>query len=189
MLKKQMAFKGGKLIQLITDSPVNNNKIYANRYQGAIGIWYFIIDSVIHFENLLALILLVMIYYSEMYNQVNLYFPIIALLVNISLMCLRNITFELRQRKVTNKINTKLYQHLMISRKFCRFMNIRQADIKPGCILRLFSGQEFPADCLILDIQGAAGQKCFVTSGPFDDTTGIIQKKSYSATQNKTGSR
>lgn len=63
-----MAFKGGKLIQLITDSPVNNNKIYANRYQGAIGIWYFIIDSVIHFENLLALILLVMIYYSEMYN-------------------------------------------------------------------------------------------------------------------------
>lgn len=40
------------------------------------------IDSVIHFENLLALLLLVMIYYSEMYNQVNLYFSIIALLIN-----------------------------------------------------------------------------------------------------------
>lgn len=42
---------------------------------------------------------------------------------------------------------------------------------------------------LILDIQGAAGQKCFVTSGPFDDSTGIIQKKSYGGTSNKTGSK
>lgn len=141
LLKKQMAFRGGKLIQLITDTPAdNNNKIYANRYQGIIGIWYFCIDSVIHFENVLAVFLFVMIYYSETYNQLEVHFPIIALLVNVSLMCIRNITFELRQRKVTNKINNKSYQHLMISRKFCRFMPIRQADVKPGCILRLFSG-------------------------------------------------
>lgn len=113
------------MIQIITDSPVNNNKIFANRYQGLIGIWYFIIDSIIHFENLLAVLLAIMIYFSEMYNQIDIYFPIIALFVNVSLMCIRNLTFEFRQRKVTNKINNKTYQHLMISRKFCRFMPIR----------------------------------------------------------------
>ena len=32
------------------------------------------------------------------------------------------------------------------------------------------------------------GQKCYVTSGPFDDSTNIIQKKSYSAISNKAGS-
>lgn len=76
----------------------------------------------------------------------------------------------------------------MITRKIKRFLPITWADVKPGYILRIKSGQEFPADCLILDIQGAAGQKCFVTSGPFDHSTGIIQKKSFAGTSNKTGS-
>lgn len=77
----------------------------------------------------------------------------------------------------------------MITRKLKKFVPITWADVKPGYILRMKSGQEFPADCLILDIQGAAGQKCFVTSGPFDESTGIIQKRSYVATSNKTGSK
>lgn len=174
--------------QLITDQPNNSNKIFANRYQGLIGVWYFIIDSTFHFENILAIILLCMILYSQEYNQVNYSFAIVALLVNVGLMCVRNITFELRQRKVTNKINNRTIEFLMITRKIKRFIPINWADVKPGYILRLTSGQEFPADCLILDIQGAAGQKCFVTTGPFDEATGIIQKKSYSATSNKTGS-
>jgi magnesium-transporting ATPase (P-type) len=45
----------------------------------------------------------------------------------------------------------------MISRKVKKFVPITWADVKPGYILRVKSGQEFPADCLILDIQGAAG--------------------------------
>ena len=77
----------------------------------------------------------------------------------------------------------------MITRKVKRFLPITWADAKPGYVLRIKSGQEFPADCLILDIQGAAGQKCFVTAGPFDDSTGIIQKKSFGGTSNKTGSK
>ena len=63
------------------------------------------------------------------------------------------------------------------------------SEVKPGQIVRVKSGQEFPADCLILDIQGAAGQKCFVTAGPFDDSTGIILKKSYAGTSNKTNQK
>lgn len=66
----------------------------------------------------------------------------------------------------------------MITVKFApRFYPITWADIKPGYIIKVRSGQEFPADCLILDIQGSNGstaQKCYVTSGPFDDATGII---------------
>ncbi len=89
-------------------------------------------------------------------------------------MAMRNLTLELRQRKVTNKINNKQIEYLMITRKVQRFMPITWADVKPGYILRIKSGQEFPADCLILDIQGASGQKCFVSTGPFDDATGII---------------
>jgi len=130
-----------------------------------------------------------LILYSQEYNQIEISFPIVALSVNFGLMCMRNLTLELRQRKVTNKINNKQIEYLMITRKVKRFLPITWADAKPGYILRIKSGQEFPADCLILDIQGAAGQKCFVTSGPFDDSTGIVQKKSYAGTMNKTGSK
>jgi len=115
-----------------------------------------------------------MIRMSAEYNQVDQQFAIVALLVNVVLMCVRNLTFEMRQRKVTNKINHKVIEFLMITRKVKKFIPITWSDVKPGHILRINSGQEFPADCLILDIQGAAGQKCFVTSGPFDDSTGII---------------
>lgn len=62
--KKQMEMKGGKLHQLISDQIVNSNKIYSNRYQGAFGAWYFIIDSIVHFENILAVFLLFLILYS-----------------------------------------------------------------------------------------------------------------------------
>ena len=59
--KKQMELKGGKLHQLISDQIVNSNKIYANRYQGGYGLWYFLIDSTFHFENVLAMLLFFLI--------------------------------------------------------------------------------------------------------------------------------
>ena len=62
--KKQMEFKGGKLHQMISDQVRNSNKIYANRYQGGFGVWYFIIDTTFHFENILAVILFFLILYS-----------------------------------------------------------------------------------------------------------------------------
>ena len=105
--KKQMEFKGGKLHQMISDQVKNSNKIYANRYQGGFGVWYFLIDTTVHFENILAIILFFLILYSQEYNQIEISFPIVALSVNFGLMCMRNLTLELRQRKVTNKINNK----------------------------------------------------------------------------------
>ena len=70
----------------------------------------------------------------------NYSFPIVALLVNVFLMCIRNLNFELRQRKVTNKINNKMIEFLMITRKMKRFVGIRWADVKPGHLLRVMSG-------------------------------------------------
>ena len=150
--KKQMEFKGGKLHQTISDQVINSNKIYANRYQGGFGAWYFIIDSTFHFENVLAMLLFLLIMYAPEYNQIEISFPIVALTINIMLMCMRNLSLEFRQRKVTNKINNKQIEYLMITRKVKRFLRITWADAKPGYILRVKSGQEFPADCLILDI-------------------------------------
>lgn len=103
-------------------------------------MWYFIIDSTFHFENILAILLLIMILYSYEYNQVPYSFAIVALLVNISLMCIRNLSFEFRQRKVTNKINNKQIDFLMITRKVKRWIPICWADVKPGYILRIKSG-------------------------------------------------
>ena len=40
----------------------------------------------------------------------------------------------------------------MLTRKEKKFTSITWADAKPGYILKIKSGQEFPADCLILDI-------------------------------------
>ena len=115
-------------------------------------MWYFIIDCVYHFENFLALLLFVMIFYSERSNSIDKSFPITTLMVNISLMAIRNITFELRQRKITNKINNKVLEFLMITVKVKRFIPITWSEIKPGHIVKVRSGQEFPADCLLLDI-------------------------------------
>jgi hypothetical protein len=56
------------------------------------------------------------------------------------LMCLRNLTLELRQRKVTNKINNKMIEYLMITRNVTRFLPITWADAKPGYILKIKSG-------------------------------------------------
>ena len=171
---------------------MNSNKIYANRYQGTLGVWYFTIDCVYHFENFLAILLFTIVYYSVKYNSLSLNFPATTLLVNIILMAIRNITFEVRQRKITNKINNKWLEFLMITVKFKKFIPLKWADIKPGYIVKVRSGQEFPADCLLLDIRsewGSSAQRCFVTSGPFDDSTGIIQKKSFAGTANKTGSK
>ena len=63
-----------------------------------------------------------------------------ALSVNFTLMCMRNLTLELRQRKVTNKINMKTIEYLMITRKVKRFLPITWADAKPGYVLRIKSG-------------------------------------------------
>jgi len=94
--KKQMEFKSGKRHQLITDQFVNSNKIYANRYNGLLGVWYFVIDCIYHFENFLAVVLFFLIMMSEKYNDVSASFPIVTLSVNITLMAIRNVTFELR---------------------------------------------------------------------------------------------
>jgi magnesium-transporting ATPase (P-type) len=80
-----------------------------------------------------------------------------ALIVNIFLMIVRNIVFEMRQRAVTLKINKKIVENLWISRKFKKYVPIFWAECKPGHIIRVTSGQEFPADCLILDIAGVSG--------------------------------
>jgi len=82
--------------QIITDQERNSNKIYANRYSGLIGVWYFFIDTTIHFENILAVLLLLMIRFSSEYNQVDQSFAIIAFSMNILLMSIRNIIFEMR---------------------------------------------------------------------------------------------
>lgn len=72
-------------------------------------------------------------------------------------MALKNLSLEFRQRRVSNIINSKQIEWLMITRRVKRWIPISWADIKIGYILRVKSGQEFPADCLILDIVGAAG--------------------------------
>jgi len=93
-----------------------------------------------------------MIFYSERYNSIEIWFPIVNFIVNITLMAIRNITFEMRQRKITNKINNKYLEVLLITIKVKKFMPITWSEIKPGHIVKVRSGQEFPADCLLLDI-------------------------------------
>jgi hypothetical protein len=99
-----------------------------------------VLDTTFHFENILALILFFLILQSQEYNQIEISFPIVALSVNFVLMCIKNLTLELRQRKVTNKINFKTIDYLMITRRIYGFMPITWADVKPGYILRIKSG-------------------------------------------------
>jgi magnesium-transporting ATPase (P-type) len=81
-------------------------------------------------------------------------FPIVALSVNVALMSIRNVVFEMRQRAVTQKINDKVIECLWITRNIARYIPITWSECKPGHIVKIKSGQEFPADCLILEIAG-----------------------------------
>ena len=114
VFKKQMEFKSGKLHQVITDQVTNTNEIFANRYQGTLGLWYFFIDTVLHFENFLSLLLFLLIWFNQS-EMISISFPLMALSVNVLLMMVRNIAFEMRQRTVTRKINDKIVSALYIS--------------------------------------------------------------------------
>jgi hypothetical protein len=87
-----------------------------------IGIWYFFIDTANHFENFLAVVLITMYVWRGNSSGISFFLPFIALSVNLGLMCIRNLTFEIRQRKVTNKINKKTVEYLMITRVTKRFL-------------------------------------------------------------------
>ena len=103
-------------------------------------MWYFIVDSILHFENILAILLFGLILYSQEYNQIDISFPIVALTINIALMFFKNLTLEMRQRGVSNKINGKILVYMLITRKVKRFLPITWADVKVGHILRIKSG-------------------------------------------------
>ena len=127
-----MEFKGGKIHQIISDQSKNTNKIYANRYQGGFGLWYFLIDTVVHFENVLSVILFLLIVYSQEYNQVDVTYPVLAFSVNFGLMIIKNLSLEMRQRVVTSQINNKMVDYLMITRKIKRFLPIMWSEVKAG---------------------------------------------------------
>ena len=102
--------RGGKCHQLITDQEHNSNRIFANRYYGRgwVGLWYFLIDCVYHFENLLLMLVIAIVMYGRSISttssselSIPLYFPLSALIINFLLMATRNIIFEMRQLKVT----------------------------------------------------------------------------------------
>ena len=84
-------------------------------------------------------------------------YPITIIILNIVLMGIRNFIFEERQKKVTAKINNKQIMYLYISRSSSNFVPISWEKVKPGYIIKIRKGEEFPADCLILDIQGQSG--------------------------------
>ena len=67
-------------------------------------------------------------------------YPIVALSVNFGLMSIKNLTLEMRQRKVTAWINDKQIEYLIITRKIKRFVPVGWADVKPGYIIRVRSG-------------------------------------------------
>jgi len=50
-----------------------------------LGVWYFVIDTSIHFENLLAFILFLATFYVDRFSEVTYSYAVTALTVNIFL--------------------------------------------------------------------------------------------------------
>lgn len=103
--------------------------IYASRYRGFLGVWYFVVDCLYHFENFLAILLFFTIFYSDDPDQLGISYPIISISVNVLLTALRNTTFELRQRRVSNSINNKLVEVLLITLKIKRFIPVTWSEV------------------------------------------------------------
>mmetsp|Transcript_1509 Transcript_1509/g.2021 ORF Transcript_1509/g.2021 Transcript_1509/m.2021 type:complete len:184 (-) Transcript_1509:6144-6695(-) len=183
-----MEFKDGKLQQLITDQHHNSNMIYANFYHGPLGILRFVRDTFLYFENFLLVVLAALCFFGEQYTVISYSYPITALIINVLLAAAKMLFFEERQWTLTERISRKRADYLHITNKSKKFVATSWGDLKPGYIIRVKNDQEFPADCLILDVRGGEGPKCFVTAGPFDKTP-IIQKHSFSGTASKTGTR
>ena len=103
------------------------------------GFWYFLLDSIYHFENFMLLYLILMIQYGRSTSDtastdqsIPMSFPWIALSFNVMLMSIRNILFESRQVKVTQKINNKLVNTLFAGRNRSKFVQMTWDKIKPG---------------------------------------------------------
>lgn len=110
-----------------------------------------------------------------------------SLAVNIGLETCKNILIEKRQRTVSDAINKKVVEALFFSRRKKNYFETYKDQLKPGHIIRVYEGQEFPADCLLLDVATDDDQHCYVSSGPFDDSTGLVLKHSFGPTQRKPG--
>ena len=83
--------------------------------------------------------LLIIIVHDE-FDMLHASYPIIAFSINVFLMSIRNVVFELRQRNVTDKINNKVVDFLFITRKLKRFVPIHWGECLPGYIIRVKSG-------------------------------------------------
>jgi hypothetical protein len=77
----------------------------------------------------------------------------------------------------------------VVSQKKAKSFQQRSWDsLKPGDIIKIKEGEEFPADCLILDaINQANDHKCYVRGGFTDDFNVPTMKRSHEGTCNKTG--
>jgi hypothetical protein len=93
---------------------------------------YFLNDTLLHFENMLLILLFITVNFSQSYNTIDISFPSVALLVNFTLITIKCIILELRLRKVSKLINNKKVEYLMITRRNKRFMPIAWQDLKPG---------------------------------------------------------
>ena len=66
-------------------------------------------------------------------------YPIVAMSVNVLLMGIRNWVFEMRQREVSNSINNKYVEQLVVTRKNKKFYPATWSECQPGDIIRIKS--------------------------------------------------
>jgi len=148
-----MEFRGGKLHDIIP-KVASTNKIVVADYSGIIGLIKFFNDTLFSVENFLSVAIFFLIYYSQEFCQITTNFAIGSLTFNLLLKIGINLAIDKERSKVENLINNRKVEYLHFSRKTRKYKSTEIHHLKPGQIIKISNGEEFPADCLIIDVHG-----------------------------------
>lgn len=125
--------------------------------------------------------------FSTQHSEISVVYPITLAIISILFTAIINLYKDQRVKKACNNINKKHVEKFVFQKKNKRFQIRTWSNLYSGDIIKIKKNQEFPADCLILDVTGSQDHKCFVRGGLFNDVSMPALKKSYQGTQNKTG--
>ena len=130
----------------------------------------------------MALIFIVIHYIAQDWIELTYFYPIVVFIINILVSSITNLTVDLNLKRSCIVINKKEVQKFVFSNKKKKFESKYWETIMPGDIIKLTENQEFPADCLILDVVSNVDHSCYVLGSQHEETSLPVLKKACEGT-------
>lgn len=80
-------------------------------------MWYLFIDSFIYWENIFAVVFAILIYFAREQIEMTYFYPIIILIVNISIALIVNLVVDFKLKAACSRINKKEVNKFVFGKK------------------------------------------------------------------------